>query len=667
MRILVITSEPRWVNAVRTAFGLEHDVIPAHPRESESWRTFASVVDACFVAETELGSAAVELVKEIAGRFETPVFVAAEGLRAEWEEAALAAGARQAFKFPLRPGVVVPAITRLRRGSATASVASHLLATPGFPPITSPRETGELALLRQFSRLLRLSPADPGFVATYLGLLREILGAGRVILYLRDRHASSGAFKLAGLSGGDSRQFEHFRVYPDQGLGRLVALRGSVVLRHRLRIEDTHDAIAQRELALFGADVAFPLASADGCAGILLLGARIAGGDYSDRELTQMYHLLEDFAATLERSAAETFAAPAGPPASFPSVLHGLPVGCVLLDPSLRILEANEAFRSQLGRATANPLGIERLPAPWTEAIASAIQNRAGLAPLELEHELSGAVRRVRVSLQPVATDALEGGLWLMVTEDITNETRLRQEIHDRSTHNVLQRAGEQLSNEFRNALTPIEILVQLSGDSATARRDVERLRGPVFQAVQRLRRRVDNLSYLTKNSILAETTTVSAVFRAARERLDNWLEPKQLKTLVWSGEFSKVTFTVDSTAVGLALAELVMNAVEAAGGRQVTITADDLPDSVHFKVRNPGEWSPPAEAGGFGHRPFVTAKSAGVGLGVEVASRVAEYHGGRLVLGPVSPDLVEGVLRLPRNLPNPAAMVDSLDTLKRA
>jgi len=214
---------------------------------------------------------------------------------------------------------------------------------------------------------------------------------------------------------------------------------------------------------------------------------------------------------------------------------------------------------------------------------------------------------------------------------------------------NLLQRAGEQLSNEFRNALTPVDIMVQLSHDTSTTRAELEQLSTQVSTAIHRLRRRIDDLAYLTKSAIIPERTTVSAVLRATRERLDEWVGVKQLKRVVWLNEFSETELMADGRALAVALGELVMNALEACDGKQVTVTAEDAAETVSFRVRNNGVWAPPAESSGFRHRPFVSSKSTGVGLGIEVATRVAENHGGRLIVGPTSADVVEAIVRIPR------------------
>lgn len=649
MRILVITSESRWTDAVRAAFPSD-DVMPGNPRQLANLRSMLTVSDACFVTETELGPATIDLVKQLTLLTSAPVFVIVDSARADWEEAALIAGVRHVFRSPLRPGMAQVAVSRAQHGAGAAMPRIAIPKPFAAAAVTNSRELRELSLFREFSRLLSVPAHDPRFLSVYLDGMREVLGCARLILYGTDPAAAGTTFQIVSSTGIDIRQFEHFRLHREHGIGRLIGLRGGVVLRERLRPDDADEVAAGREMAVFNAEAAVPLMGSVGCTGVLLVGARIAGGGYSEQEITLVYRLMENLALALSQPAAQPTSTPDR--SLFPAVLHALPIGCALLDTTLRIVETNDAFRSQLGRASANPLGIERLPAAWADAIGAVVQKRAATSEIELDHELSGAVRRIRLGLQPFQNEGSPEELWLMVTEDITEEMRLRQQIHEISAHNVLQRAGEQLSNEFRNSLTPIEILVQLSGESPNGRRDIDRLRTPVSMAIHRLRRRIDNLGYLTKTSIVPELTTVSAIFRSARERLDHWVEAKQLKTLVWSGEFSKVEFTADANAVGLALAELVVNAIEAADGRQVTVTAEDLPEAVNFKVRNPGEWSPPSESSGFGHRPFVTAKSTGVGLGVEVASRVAEFHGGRLVLGPIAPDIVEAVLRLPRNLP---------------
>lgn len=650
MRLLVITSENRWTDAVRALFSSGDDVITWDPRQLPDNRAVARLVDACFVAAAETGAPLVETVKQVNAATDAPIFALTDAARPEWEEAALLAGAQQVFKFPLRASMIQLALSRMQRRPTESRPPMPL--PPPRPAVTVPAavESGEvLALLRDFSRLLVHAVDGPLFMGEYLRKLREVLRCGRLVLYLPEISPREKIYRCAFASGIDQRQFEAIRLTANDGVGHVLLTRGAVVLRHRLRHEVAAEAAALHELDVFGAELAVPLSARDGLVGMLLVGPRIAGADYSETELTLLYHLMEELGAGIRN--AELHAHLFRERGMFSAVLRAVPVGCAVLSASLQIVHANRAFRAQLGIAESSPLRFEDLPQAWASVAYAVVQGRVPSASVEVDHEVAGAVRKLRITVRPLEAEGHADRSVFLALEDITAEIRARQEVEHTSVHNLLQRAGEQLSNEFRNALTPVDIMVQLLRDPTAGRNELERLGSQLSMAMHRLHRRIDDLAYLTRSAIIPEMSTISAVLKETRERLDNWLEPKQCGQISWTNDFPEAALMVDRRAIALALAELVMNAVEAADGRQVLVSTEDGADAVSFRVRNSGIWAPPPESSGFRHRPFISNKSTGVGLGVEVASRVAEHHGGRLILGPVSSDAVEAILRVPREV----------------
>lgn len=668
MRLLVVTSEPGWVDALRDLFPAPENIIPCDVGQLAQNPALAAAADACFIAESRTSPWTVETLKQVAAVTDTPLFVLAEAERSQWEEAVLFAGAQHIFRRPLRAGVIQLAISRLQR-HRSADVQPAAAAVPpirGSAPAAEPGDS--LALWRDFSRLLGRA-ADPcRLVGDYVDKLREVLRCGRVVLYVAEGMGAERTFRVASASGTDPREFEAFRLSPRNGVAQLVLERGTVICRQRLRADSGRDAAALRELMVFGAELAVPVAG-EGIVGLLFVGPRVSGGEYLEHELPLLYHSVENLAPLLRRGPALPSPAErpaASDPARAAALLRALPIACALVDRSLRILDTNAAFRTLLGRSDAAPLGFDDLPAAWSNAIGAAVQNGAASARVDLDHRLIGAPRKVRLTVRGFATPEVAGRPgpagtpeFVVTVEDAAPEVTAVQEADAAGVQNLLQRAGEQLSNEFRNALTPVDIMVQLARDASTSRVELERLSSQVDLAIHRLRRRVDDLAYLTKSAIIPEPTTVSAVLRVTRERLDDWLEARQLKRIVWVNEFSETALNADSRALALALAELAMNGIEASEGQPVTVSAEEVADLVSFRVRNAGVWSPPPESSGFLHRPFVSNKSSGVGLGVEVASRVAENHGGRLLLGPVSPEMVEATLRIPRG-GSPAPKVET-------
>jgi signal transduction histidine kinase len=83
--------------------------------------------------------------------------------------------------------------------------------------------------------------------------------------------------------------------------------------------------------------------------------------------------------------------------------------------------------------------------------------------------------------------------------------------------------------------------------------------------------------------------------------------------------------------ALRAALVNLVLNAVDAAGGGgHVRVAVEAAAERIAFVVEDDGPGPPPELAATLAE-PFVTGKQDGVGLGLAVARAVAEQHGGRL------------------------------------
>lgn len=88
-----------------------------------------------------------------------------------------------------------------------------------------------------------------------------------------------------------------------------------------------------------------------------------------------------------------------------------------------------------------------------------------------------------------------------------------------------------------------------------------------------------------------------------------------------------------DADLVGRAVLGLVLNAVDAAGSEgSVCVEARDAADAVLLDVSDSGPGvSEPDKV----FEPFYTTKARGTGLGLAMARRIAEAHGGSLVLVP--------------------------------
>jgi signal transduction histidine kinase len=99
------------------------------------------------------------------------------------------------------------------------------------------------------------------------------------------------------------------------------------------------------------------------------------------------------------------------------------------------------------------------------------------------------------------------------------------------------------------------------------------------------------------------------------------------------TGGPEEITLDVDADRLRQAMLNLVLNALQVGGdGVAVTIDVSRRGDATRISVADDGPGIPPDIAADL-FEPFVTSRSGGTGLGLAVARRIAEAHGGALVL----------------------------------
>jgi signal transduction histidine kinase len=97
--------------------------------------------------------------------------------------------------------------------------------------------------------------------------------------------------------------------------------------------------------------------------------------------------------------------------------------------------------------------------------------------------------------------------------------------------------------------------------------------------------------------------------------------------------EGADVTLTADPTLLRAALLNLLLNAAQAMDGHgRIVLTIARHGDRCTVEVRDTGP-GVPVELHDRVFEPFFTTKARGGGLGLSIARRTAELHGGKLTL----------------------------------
>jgi signal transduction histidine kinase len=197
-----------------------------------------------------------------------------------------------------------------------------------------------------------------------------------------------------------------------------------------------------------------------------------------------------------------------------------------------------------------------------------------------------------------------------------------------RARGEALAALGAEVAHEVKNPLAAIRALVELvreqAGDNDRRRLDVAAGEVARIEAIVR-----DYLSFARPHGELRRAPIdVAAVVGP----LALMFEPRAARAgIALTAHGPPLTATVDAARVKEAVVNLLVNAIEATpAGGSVALSWRRDGDAVVLAVADTGAGMTDAELDALG-RPWTTGRDGGTGLGVMLARRVAEAHGGAL------------------------------------
>jgi two-component system sensor histidine kinase HydH len=183
------------------------------------------------------------------------------------------------------------------------------------------------------------------------------------------------------------------------------------------------------------------------------------------------------------------------------------------------------------------------------------------------------------------------------------------------------------LAHEIRNPLASLKGHAQLLEESLPGgTRDRAKAERVVHEAQRIERLTTDLLAFVRSGTLAPRTADPRAVVQAAiesagegRTRLTDHGAPARAP--------------IDEDRVRGALENLIRNACEAAPEGEIEVTMETDDDAIEIRVRDHGKGIALGDEEKI-FEPFHTTRVHGTGLGLSVARRIAEAHGGSLVAG---------------------------------
>lgn len=559
--------------------------------------------------------------------------------------AAYTAGADAALPWP-EAAALVPALVQrwLRAGSAPA------LPTPAMPvasvapwPMPPVHSHSALEILRDFSKVLSHALDERSLAHRLVEQLAEILGVVRIALFLEpetqpqpvmEAVAPDPRLACAAAIGIPPEVTACVELSRDGGLGRLMTSRHGVFSKYspHLQSELQGDARILQEFEVLGCDMAVSIRDRDKVIGVAVLGQRITGQPFTTEELNLGYFLMGELGMAIRNSRLHRMVTLNHELLS--SVLESLTSGSLVVGADLRVLLANRAASALLDVPPNRPPSASDLPAPVLQALHAVATQGARAEPI-LHDRGSGSARLLRCSLIPLKGGGPSSAARpvIVIIEDWTKINAAKQAEIESASMRLITTIAARFAHEIRNSLVPLSTHAQLFPSEVHNASFLESLRSSLNRETLRIRRLSDQMLFLAAadapgDDLVPVGDIVNDALTAAQE-----IASKSGQLVCVGDRELRVRCTRSSLTY--ALQEILANALQSGPGpatirvKVMPATLDGKP-AISLEISDSGNGFT-AETAARATEPFYTTRTTGVGLGLAVARKIVEQHGGRL------------------------------------
>jgi PAS domain S-box-containing protein len=217
----------------------------------------------------------------------------------------------------------------------------------------------------------------------------------------------------------------------------------------------------------------------------------------------------------------------------------------------------------------------------------------------------------------------------MAIRYEITDRKRSEERLREQEALARLGQMAAVVAHEVKNPIAGIRGALQVIGSRMAADTRDKPIIGEIIARLDALNHIVqDLLVFARPRELRAEPTDLAALVRAT---IDHLKRDPALHALAIDLVANGAVVNADAEQLQLAVQNVLMNAAQAMNGQ----------GAIHVDIaRHGGEWTismadtgpgMPPEVKERVFEPFFTTRSRGTGLGLPIAKRVVEAHGGRI------------------------------------
>lgn len=672
--LLVLAQHPELAEAIRSAVNPEQYRI-MHRANAEEAEPLLGLADAC-ILDVELTSVqGIWFLEKLRRRGpKCPIIIYTGASQWEWEEEAYLQGATHVLKKPVRARMFNTLLERLWQSPASTQ-ATFVQAAPPPPAPPAPREHqpsqvvlgapgAALNVLRDFSGILTHSLDAEAMLREFLQLLREILGINRAAIFLRAPFSAfsdpasvqeNRRLRVVSSLGFSIGLLQNLDLSFDAGIGSQVLRLGRIVKRESEEARSDRDAA--KEFELLGAQVAVPVIDRETVIGVAVFDGRITGDPLGNAELELIFHLLEHLGLAIKNIWLHSQLS--GNHEMLAGILRELSSACVVVSRDLAILHANKMARRYFGGPERQgEFEFSDLPQVLGSKVYQVLKTGSAISGFKFEPEDDrGTIYNVNIVPFQKPQAGFPGSALLMA-EDLSQSRQLQRLEIEAANLRLVRSMADRLTHEIGNAMVPLSTHQQLLNDKWKDPEFRASLDAALAEGVKRVTRLINQMRFLARDALFSADAfplgpLIEEAFQEARK-----YQPVKSAQLKYESGASPVVLTGDRAALKHALAEVMLNALQAnpadprIGVRLLPESGSNGRDELQIEVQDNGAGFTP-ETAEKAPAPFFTTRNVGLGLGLTVSRKIIETHHGKLEI--VTPKSGQaGVVRI--SLPLDAA-----------
>ncbi|MDD2484939.1 MAG: ATP-binding protein [bacterium] len=487
------------------------------------------------------------------------------------------------------------------------------------------------SVLRKFARGLGAGFNRERLIKFIHEAIDELNPVSRISIVLAE---PGGEYIIASNRGLHPDVLESLYLSPDRGLLLWLAQQGRVLRKTEAGYSgDSLLLDAIREMELLQAVVSIPSIGNGRLLGIINLGEKVVGGQYSNEELEMLYILASNIAVALEDI--DIFNELQHQKSYIEEILLRMHSGVITIDTLDHITIFNHRAAEILNIPGDRVVGkdLRNLPSPLGdmlhESLATGRKRNGYEIKLAGKHECYLKISTFQLI---DALSSVRGAV--LIFDDISMERALARERENAQRLETLNKVVALFAHELRNPLVSVNTFIELF----PMRKDDDDFSTDFYEAVCKDVHRLDDL--LGKLIALSKQSDYNFITTDLSSLLDDRIKKLEKLALesgvsIKSGmENNSVLLPLDREQMGKAIEYVIHNSINfTKSGGTVSVSMEDTGEE-YVKIVVDDDGDPLSVGSGDDvFRLFFTSNGRGADIGLAVAQRIMHDHGGRLVI----------------------------------